>query len=86
VVFFGAIGGNFDLASFSFQVPIFGLLAKPTATATKHRARVNTIVLVFMSFLIEKQSFGPPPPPPHLVLYPKKVKSDATVYAVFAIE
>jgi hypothetical protein len=39
-----------------------------------------------MSFLIEKQSFGPPPPPPHLVLYPKKVKSDATVYAVFAIE
>jgi uncharacterized protein YggE len=29
---------------------------------------------------------APPPPPPHLVLYPKKVKSDATVYAVFAIE
>jgi len=28
----------------------------------------------------------PPPPPPHLVLYPKKVKSEATVYAVFAIE
>jgi uncharacterized protein YggE len=28
----------------------------------------------------------PPPPPPHLVLYPKKVKADATVYAVFAIE
>lgn len=28
----------------------------------------------------------PPPPPPHLVLYPKKVRSDATVYAVFAIE
>ncbi len=28
----------------------------------------------------------PPPPPPHLVLYPKKVKSDATVYAVFAVE
>jgi len=28
----------------------------------------------------------PPPPPPHLVLYAKKVKSDATVYAVFAIE
>jgi uncharacterized protein YggE len=28
----------------------------------------------------------PPPPPPNLVLYPKKVKSDATVYAVFAIE
>lgn len=28
----------------------------------------------------------PPPPPPNLTLYPKKVKSDATVYAVFAIE
>ena len=28
----------------------------------------------------------PPLPPPQLVLYPKKVKSDATVYAVFAIE
>ncbi len=28
----------------------------------------------------------PPPPPPHLSLYPKKVKSEATVYAVFAIE
>lgn len=27
----------------------------------------------------------PPPPPPQLVLYPKKVKCDATVYAVFAI-
>jgi uncharacterized protein YggE len=27
-----------------------------------------------------------PPSPPQLVLYPKKVKSDATVYAVFAIE
>jgi len=28
----------------------------------------------------------PPPPPPHLELYPKKVKADATVYAVFAID
>ncbi len=28
----------------------------------------------------------PPPPPPQSVLYPRKVKSDATVYAVFAIE
>jgi uncharacterized protein YggE len=28
----------------------------------------------------------PPPPPPHLTLYPKKVKADATVYAVFAID
>jgi uncharacterized protein len=29
---------------------------------------------------------APPPAPPHLLLYPKKVKSDATVYAVFAIQ
>lgn len=28
----------------------------------------------------------PPPPPPHLTLFPQKVKSDATVYAVFSIE
>jgi uncharacterized protein len=29
---------------------------------------------------------APPPPVPHLLLYPKKVKADATVYAVFAIQ
>lgn len=34
----------------------------------------------------ELMATPPPPPPPQLVLYPKKVKSDATVYAVFAIE
>jgi uncharacterized protein YggE len=28
----------------------------------------------------------PPPPPPRLTLFPQKVKSDATVYAVFSIE
>jgi hypothetical protein len=28
----------------------------------------------------------PPPPPPKLTLFPQKVKSDATVYAVFSIE
>jgi hypothetical protein len=55
-VFFGAPGGNFDLASFSFHVPIFEL-AKPTANATKHRATVNTIVLVLMSLLIDKRIF-----------------------------
>jgi uncharacterized protein YggE len=35
---------------------------------------------------VEGTPAPPPPPPPHMVLYPKKVKSDATVYAVFAIE
>jgi hypothetical protein len=54
-LFFGAIAGIFDLASFNFQVPKFGLLAKLAATARKHRATVNTIVLVFMFLLIEKQ-------------------------------
>ncbi len=29
---------------------------------------------------------APPPPPPKLTLFPQKVKSDATVYAVFSIE
>jgi hypothetical protein len=28
----------------------------------------------------------PPPPPPRLTLFPQKVKSEATVYAVFSIE
>jgi hypothetical protein len=28
----------------------------------------------------------PPPPPPKVTLFPQKVKSDATVYAVFSIE
>jgi hypothetical protein len=54
---FGAPGGNFDLASFSFQVPIFGLLAKPNA-ATKHRARVSRIGFAFISLRFEKQTFG----------------------------
>jgi uncharacterized protein YggE len=35
---------------------------------------------------VELMAPPPPPPPSQLVLYPKKVKSDATVYAVFAIE
>jgi hypothetical protein len=54
---FGAPGGNFDLASFSFQVPIFGLLAKPNA-ATKHRARVSRIGFAFISLRFEKQTLG----------------------------
>src|SRR5271166_53295 len=55
LLFFPAVGGILDLASFSFQVPIFGLAAKPAATATKHRASVNTIVLVFMPLLLIEQ-------------------------------
>ena len=41
------------------------------------------------SFEMVEVSGTPAPPaqtPPHLVLYPKKVKADATVYAVFAME
>jgi uncharacterized protein YggE len=34
----------------------------------------------------EKMVAPPPPPPPKLTLFPQKVKSDATVYAVFSIE
>jgi uncharacterized protein YggE len=34
----------------------------------------------------EKMIIPPPPPPPKLTLFPQKVKSDATVYAVFSIE
>jgi uncharacterized protein YggE len=34
----------------------------------------------------EKMVVPPPPPPPKLTLFPQKVKSDATVYAVFSIE
>jgi hypothetical protein len=51
VMFFVAFGVIFDLDSFSFQVPILGLLAKLAGTATKHKARANTIVFVLMFFL-----------------------------------
>jgi len=34
----------------------------------------------------ERMIVAPPPPPPKLTLFPQKVKSDATVYAVFSIE
>jgi hypothetical protein len=50
-MFFVAFGVIFDLDSFSFQVPILGLLAKLAGTATKHKARANTIVFVLMFFL-----------------------------------
>jgi hypothetical protein len=38
---------SFDLASFSFQVPIW-LAAKQAAAAKKKNARVNTVIFVFM--------------------------------------
>jgi hypothetical protein len=47
VWFLGIPGANFDLASFSFQVPICGL-AKQTAVAAKQSARLNPIVFVFI--------------------------------------
>lgn len=34
----------------------------------------------------ESAAIAPPPPPPKLTLFPQRVKSDATVYAVFSIE
>jgi uncharacterized protein len=34
----------------------------------------------------EAAVLAPPPPPPRLTLFPQKVKSEATVYAVFSIE
>ena len=40
----------------------------------------------YVSVNADMATIGGPPPPPHLTLYPKKVKSDATVYAVFAIQ
>jgi hypothetical protein len=47
MVFFGAPGWNFDLASFSFQVPIWGL-AKHSVRAAKQVAIVSAIVLSFI--------------------------------------
>lgn len=35
---------------------------------------------------VAEKMVPPPPPPPKLTLFPQKVKSDATVYAVFSIE
>jgi uncharacterized protein YggE len=50
--------------------------------ASNHSPTVYT----YASLATESVVVSPPPPPPNLVLYPKKVKSDATVYAVFAID
>src|ERR1700678_3907176 len=48
VLFFGAPGLSFDLASFSFQVPRFGFWAKPSVRPAKQVTTVRIIVLVFM--------------------------------------
>jgi hypothetical protein len=46
---FGAPGANFDLVSFSFQVPICGSSAKDTAAAAKKQsATINPVVSVFI--------------------------------------
>jgi len=49
MVFFAALAGNFDLASFSFQVPIWGL-AKQSVKAAKQVAIVIAIDLFLMFF------------------------------------
>src|SRR5262249_10988234 len=38
----------FDLASFSFQVPMFGFSARHTATETKHNTSANITAFVLM--------------------------------------
>ena len=47
-MFFKVRGIIFDLASFSFQVPIYGSAAKHTAAPKKQNARVKLIAFMFM--------------------------------------
>jgi hypothetical protein len=49
MVFFVIPGVNFDLASFSFQVPICGSAAKHSAPPQKQNANVNRKAFVFMA-------------------------------------
>src|SRR5215813_12715894 len=49
VVFFGLPALIFDLASFSFQVPINASAAKHIVEPTMHVTSINTMVLAFMS-------------------------------------
>jgi hypothetical protein len=49
MVFFVIPGVNFDLASFSFQVPICGSAAKHSAPAQKQNANANTKAFVCMA-------------------------------------
>jgi hypothetical protein len=51
MVTFPIPGVAFDLAAFSFQVPICAFAAKDTAPAKKQIATVNPIVLVFMAHI-----------------------------------
>ena len=51
-----------------------------------NRAPANRFLRSLQSVETAMASVAPPPPPPHLKLFPQKVKSEATVYAVFAIE
>jgi hypothetical protein len=51
-------GVIFDLASFNFQVPIWGSAAKHAAPPKKQNARVNPIVFVFMCSIESGFSFS----------------------------
>jgi hypothetical protein len=51
VVNFSVQGVIFDLASFSFQVPICGSSAKHSAAPKKQRAKINPVVFVFMRLI-----------------------------------
>jgi hypothetical protein len=42
---------NFDFASFSFQVPIWGLAAKHATVPKKQNARVDPMVPIFMGLI-----------------------------------
>jgi hypothetical protein len=48
VVFLGAPAGIFDFASFSFQVPMWGLSKKPTTTVAKNSGSIKEIAFAFM--------------------------------------
>jgi hypothetical protein len=48
VVFFIIPAGIFDLASLSFQLPIWGFWAELMTNATEHTTNVNSIDLTFI--------------------------------------
>ena len=51
-----------------------------------NRAPIGAFAATMQTVEVTSAPASAPPPPPHLTLYPKQVKSDATVYAVFAIQ